>query len=160
MRKRVTILINGDGGHKSQMQRLFDKIKKVDNGVYINLSEPGASINGVEYVYNLFPLRDKHSRFKTILLLPVIIVSYFTVIILCLIKYKVSGIISTGPGIAIPVSIFLKLFGTKVIYIETWSRFHTRSFSGWLMYKFADKFYIQNYSLLKLYPKGIYCGLL
>ncbi|HAO9336376.1 TPA: polysaccharide biosynthesis protein, partial [Escherichia coli] len=48
--------------------------------------------------------------------------------------------------------------GTKVIYIETWSRFTTYSLSGRIMYRLSNKFYIQNKSLLELYPKAIYSG--
>ncbi|EFD8919357.1 polysaccharide biosynthesis protein, partial [Escherichia coli] len=34
----------------------------------------------------------------------------------------------------------------------------TYSLSGRIMYRLSNKFYIQNKSLLKLYPKAIYSG--
>ncbi|MGL6434179.1 PssD/Cps14F family polysaccharide biosynthesis glycosyltransferase [Aeromonas caviae] len=73
-------------------------------------------------------------------------------------KYKFRAVITTGPGVGIISSIILKFFGSKVIHVETWSRFNTYSFTGRVMYKIADKFYVQNKSLLKLYPKAIYSG--
>ncbi|MDD2698435.1 MAG: hypothetical protein PHF17_06500 [Arcobacteraceae bacterium] len=68
-------------------------------------------------------------------------------------KYDVKAVVSTGPGI---VSLFFKIFGKKIVFVETWSRFETKSMTG----KIADKFYIQNKSLQKHYPKAIYGGLL
>ncbi|HAS0848176.1 TPA: polysaccharide biosynthesis protein, partial [Enterobacter hormaechei subsp. xiangfangensis] len=68
------------------------------------------------------------------------------------------AIVTTGPGIAISAAIAAKLLNVKIIHIETWSRFTTRSFSGRIMYHLASKFYVQNESLLQLYPKAIFSG--
>ncbi|HBH9612460.1 polysaccharide biosynthesis protein, partial [Escherichia coli] len=73
-------------------------------------------------------------------------------------KKNIKVIVTTGPGIAIAATLAAKLVGTKVIYIETWSRFTTYSLSGRIMYRLSNKFYIQNKSLLELYPKAIYSG--
>lgn len=160
MRKRVTILLNGNGGHRSQMQRLFDKIKEVDDAPYINITEPKGGINGVEKTYYTFALRDKHSKAKSILLAPITLIHYIFLMLRCFMTYKIAGVITTGPGICIPFSLFFKLFRVPIVYIETWSRFRTKSFSGRIMYRFANKFYVQNESLLELYPDAIYSGLL
>ena len=75
-------------------------------------------------------------------------------------KYNVLAVVSTGPGIAIVVSLFFKIFLVKIIFIETWSRFNTKSLTGTIMYKISNKFYIQNKSLQSIYPNSIYSGLL
>jgi UDP-N-acetylglucosamine:LPS N-acetylglucosamine transferase len=67
-------------------------------------------------------------------------------------------VISFGPGIAILPAFLFKITNKKVIHIETWSRFETKSLTGRFMYKLADKFYIQNEGLLNIYPKSIYSG--
>ncbi len=73
-------------------------------------------------------------------------------------KYNIKIIITTGPGMAIPAALVAKLLRVEIIHIETWSRFSTYSLSGRIMYHLADKFYVQNESLLKLYPEAIYSG--
>nr|WP_301538293.1 PssD/Cps14F family polysaccharide biosynthesis glycosyltransferase [Providencia rettgeri] len=75
-------------------------------------------------------------------------------------KNNIKACISTGPGLAIPAAIITKIYGGKVIHIETWSRFHSKSFTGRILYYIADVFYVQNKSLLKLYPNATYSGLL
>ena len=73
-------------------------------------------------------------------------------------RYRIESVISTGPGISIVPALLYKLLGRKVIHIETWSRFKTRSPTGRVMYVLADKFYVQNRSLLKFYPRATYSG--
>ena len=75
-------------------------------------------------------------------------------------KYNVVGLLSTGPGIAIIPSLFFRVFSVPIVFIETWSRFETKSFTGKVMYMVADKFYVQTREQLKYYPKAIYSGML
>ena len=48
-----------------------------------------------------------------------------------------------------------RLFGSKLIFIETGARVYTASKSGEFMYKYADKFFVQYKDLLKKYPNAI-----
>ena len=73
-------------------------------------------------------------------------------------RYKVNGAVSTGPGIALIPFFILKLLGKKTIFIETFCRFYTRSFTGKIMYKLAGRFLVQNKELKTLYPDSEYCG--
>ena len=51
-----------------------------------------------------------------------------------------------------------KIFGSKIIYIETFANSESRSQAGRLIYKFADLFIVQWEGMLKLYPKATYGG--
>jgi UDP-N-acetylglucosamine:LPS N-acetylglucosamine transferase len=74
-------------------------------------------------------------------------------------KHSVKAVISTGPGISILTALFFKLFTkAKVIHVETWSRFYSKSLTGRILYRLSDFFFVQNEELLKLYPKAIYRG--
>lgn len=106
--------------------------------------------------YKTEEFRNKYSNIKIFTRLAPIIILINTFRLLRKHKFKV--IISTGPGIAISAGIAAKLFRVKIIHIETWSRFYSKSFTGRIMYKLADKFYVQNEELLKIYPKAIYSG--
>lgn len=58
----------------------------------------------------------------------------------------------------IPICLIAKLFGKKLIYIESFAKINSPTLSGKMLYRFADRFYIQWESMRKYYPKAIYCG--
>jgi UDP-N-acetylglucosamine:LPS N-acetylglucosamine transferase len=78
--------------------------------------------------------------------------------LIILVRSKPRAILSTGPAISVPVSIIGKLFGKKIIFIETGSRVKNLSLTGRIMYRFADLFFIQWPQLQKVAPKAIYAG--
>ena len=51
-----------------------------------------------------------------------------------------------------------KIFGGKVVYIESFAKIDSPNISGKIAYRFADQFYIQWESMRKFYPKAIYKG--
>ena len=51
-----------------------------------------------------------------------------------------------------------KIFGSKIIYIETFANIHTKTITGKLIYTFADLFIVQWEEMLELYPKAICWG--
>ncbi len=76
-----------------------------------------------------------------------------------LLKERPNVIISTGAEIAIPFSWVGKLLGARVVYIETWSRVHTRSGTGPIVYPVTDLFLVQWPDVLCFYgPKARYEG--
>lgn len=149
----------GVGGHTAQMNRLAELLcdKLVDVNI-VTVSDLKSKPNWSDRHYVTGELREKKNHFQILTNIgPLKIIS-------TLFKIKsensIKCIVSTGPGISILVSLFFKFFGAKVIHIETWSRFETKSLTGRFMYHIADRFYIQNKSLSKIYPKGIYSGIL
>lgn len=163
MKQESILLIYGEGGHKAQMNRLYKKLNNEfinDNINFIGVCENNNELKELKVNYSLSPLRDKYSYLKTFYLIPKFLyqnIKYFFKINKV---YNVKAVISTGPGISLILSILFKLSGTKIIFLETWSRFEGRTMTGKIMYKFADLFYIQNKSLQKLYPNATYGGLL
>lgn len=67
-------------------------------------------------------------------------------------------VLSTGSGIALALCMIGKLYGSKIIYIESGARVVAPSKTGKFMYKYADVFYVQWKSMLKVYPQAIYVG--
>jgi len=165
MKRPVFVLVFGEGGHKAQMDRLVSRMEKymdMHDMKFVCISENGAVItsNSILEIYQVDPIRSKYWSFKNFLFFPN---KYFK-IVKCFLylrrKYDLKALISTGPGLVIPFSFLFKLSNIKIIYIETWSRFETKSITGKVLYYLADRFYIQNESLKKLYPKSIFSGLL
>ncbi|MDO6436257.1 PssD/Cps14F family polysaccharide biosynthesis glycosyltransferase [Cyclobacterium sp. 1_MG-2023] len=165
MKPKVILLIYGSGGHKAQMEKLLIKINKEyeEGGVsFIGITESEASILHPDIIetFEQPPFRNKYFSFINLFSIPRKYYNFISCFSKINKKYKVLSVISTGPGLAIPFSLLFKIKKTKIVFIETWSRFETQSYAGKVMYKIADKFYIQNRSLFKFYPKAIYSGLL
>tara|TARA_R110000772_G_scaffold268725_1_gene398196 strand:- start:5319 stop:5810 length:492 start_codon:yes stop_codon:yes gene_type:complete len=161
MKDKKSILLYGSGGHEAQMKRL---LKLLCNDAlaleeFVAIIENDANaIEGVSETFFVSPLRDKFTPYKSI---KNSLYSVFECIYsfhkLCR-KYDVRVLISTGPGVAIFPMLLGRLLGKEIIYIETWSRFYNKSLAGKVMYRLANKFYVQNRELLILYPKAIYSG--
>lgn len=161
MKENIILLVNGVGGHKEQMNRLVignRLLEKTSNVKYIQICEYGASIEGVFKTYEVMPSRDKYSKIISIYYFLKSIIKSLLLIVHLLNKYKIVGLLSTGPGIVILPAIIMRLFGIKVVFIETWSRFTSKSYTGMFMHKIANKFYIQNKSLEEIYINSIYAG--
>ncbi|MFO7825458.1 MAG: PssD/Cps14F family polysaccharide biosynthesis glycosyltransferase [Cyclobacterium sp.] len=165
MKPKVILLIYGSGGHKAQMERLLDRMveKGAGNGLkFLSITESGASIKHPLVVENKEQpaFRNKYFSLANFLKIPQKYLNFFQCFLSIRKKYQVVAVISTGPGLAIPFSFLFKMVKAKIIFIETWSRFETQSYAGKVMYRLADRFYIQNRSLARFYPSAIYSGLL
>lgn len=73
-------------------------------------------------------------------------------------KYHPDYIVTTGAHIAGPMCCLGKIFGSKIIYIETFANIHSKTITGKLLYPISDTFIVQWESLLELYPKAKYEG--
>jgi len=73
-------------------------------------------------------------------------------------KERPDVMITTGVLAIIPMALIMKLFGKKLIYIESFAKVTSQTLSGKLLYKYADRFYVQWEEMLKLYPNAIYKG--
>ncbi|RXF02876.1 MULTISPECIES: PssD/Cps14F family polysaccharide biosynthesis glycosyltransferase [unclassified Pseudoalteromonas] len=154
-KQKVVILAYGEGGHKKEMSLLFQHL--IDSNLTFISLGPSALHQGVEH-YTLGDVRHKQNRIKSIgMAMYGAMKAIVTTLKVCR-QYRVSGIISTGPGIAILPSLLLRLQGKKVVFIETFCRFYTRSFTGKLMSKLSNEFWVQNKEQLRLYKNARYCG--
>ena len=74
------------------------------------------------------------------------------------IKVRPKYIVSTGAHTAGPMCLIGKIFGSKIIFIETFANSKTKSRTGSIVYKFADLFIVQWKEMLELYPDATYGG--
>ncbi len=162
MRPRAILLIYGEGGHRAQMKRLHGHLKPgLDRRglAIVGICENGDALQGFSSL-SQSGVRHKHSRLKSMATLPLSLLCSMVLVARLIARYRIICVISTGPGIAVVPSVLLKLIGARVVFLESWSRFDTSSMTGKVMYRLADRFYIQNRSLEKHYPKAKYGGLL
>jgi UDP-N-acetylglucosamine:LPS N-acetylglucosamine transferase len=109
---------------------------------------------------NAYFLKFEEKGLKAKIMLKMMLVKTIIKAVKILIKEKPDVIISTGGGdIAVPFCYIGKVFGAKVIFIESLSRITTASAGGILVYPIADLFLVQWKSLLKKYGnKAKYWG--
>jgi beta-1,4-N-acetylglucosaminyltransferase len=147
----------GTGGHNEQMKRLISHLT-TENITLISQSPVIASDSKFNIQSKIYKVRPEYSTFKGILAIPFFAIHGLLKTIKLFIEYDIRIFISTGPGIAIVPSIISKIFGSKVIYFESWSRFTKPSISGLLMYRIADVFFVQNEEIKKFYKNAHYMG--
>ena len=158
-KEKTVILIYGGGGHQEQMTRLLSGLENLNKAeiefISICNSDVSKPITDKSYIVS-FPLFKKSfgEIYKILLVIPrLFFVTYELVK-----NHRFKYIITTGPGIGAVFSFIMKLLGKRIIYVETWSRFYSRSLSGRICYYFAHYFFIQNRELTPLYPKALFKG--
>ena len=67
---------------------------------------------------------------------------------------KPDVLISTGADVSIPLLLIGKLFGKKIVFIESFCRIDEPSLSAKIMYGFSDLFYVQWPKMKKFFPKA------
>ena len=69
-----------------------------------------------------------------------------------------SVVVSTGADTAIAICLIAKLFGKRVVFIESFCRVKQPSLSGKIMYPIADLFLVQWKQNLRFFPKAKFYG--
>lgn len=158
-REKVVLLVYGKGGHAAQMKRFLHNEKPNETATqYITLSNDDILLPNVIGNYFCIDARDKYYWYKNIFIsLAYFVISLFQMFRLSF-KYKIVGMISTGPGLAVIPGLFCRILNKKVVFFEDWCRFNTPSIAGRIMYVIANVFFIQHKAVRKFYPKSIYMG--
>lgn len=142
---------SSSGGHFEQLMMLKELFKEYDSFV---VTEKTKYSNTLEEVRTYF---IKQVNRRSILFVPLFFYNLCYSIYI-LLKEKPKLVISTGVLSTIPICIFAKLYGAKLIYIESFAKINTGTITGKIMYKFADIFYVQWEQMLEIYPKAKYIG--
>lgn len=152
------LIVLGEGGHTTELLNLVDLLGDGYDYHYIISKDDNLSTNRIRRpgpIYDLSRPRGKHTAKLTAVFRTILtgIQSLWV-----LLRVWPDAIISTGPAIAVPVSISGKLLGTPIIFIETGSRVKALSLTGRIMYRWADLFFVQWPQLAEKLPRAIYAG--
>lgn len=74
------------------------------------------------------------------------------------VKIRPKVIVTTGAHTGVAMCYIGKIFGSKVIFIETFANSQTKTLSGKLVYPIANLFIVQWEDMLRLYPKAVLGG--
>lgn len=127
------------GGHLTELQQLTPAYEKHEHFFVTFRREDSKELGGRVY----FVADPGRSVFR---LVKNVFQSF-----LVFFKEKPDTVITTGAGVAVPLCYFAKLFGRKVICIESFCRIENPSFTGRLLYKISDVFLVQWEELLGKY---------
>lgn len=138
------------GGHLSEISQLKEYYSRYDHFFITFRRNDSIELAKKERVFFVVdPERN-----------PLLFVINFFQSIKLLLREKPDAVISTGAGTAIAACIIGKVFGKKVVFIESYCRIKEPSFSGKIIYRLnaADLFLVQWKENLKFFPKAKYYG--
>ena len=152
---KKVMFIASTGGHLDELLQLKPMFSKYD---YHLVTEKDKSTKKLKEEYNKKISYLVYGTRKRKLIYPVILI-YNTIKSMGLyIKYRPKYIVTTGTHTAGPMCCIGKIFGSKIIYIETFASVNKKTATGKIIYRFADLFIVQWESMLELYPKAVLGG--
>lgn len=149
--KKNVLFISSTGGHLNELMQLSPMFENYNYHIItektksnLTLKEKykgkiGYLVYGTKDHILSYPFKLLYNCFKSL---------YYYL------KFHPDYIITTGAHTAGPICCIGKIFGSRIIYIETFANINTKTVTGKLLYPIADKFIIQWPSLKKLYPKA------
>ena len=73
-------------------------------------------------------------------------------------RERPTHLISTGAGLAVPLSLVARVMGARVLYIESFCAIHRPTMTGRFMYRLAHRCLYQWEYLARFFPNGTYAG--
>jgi len=133
-------LICSSGGHLTELKQIIP------------------AVLGQEYFFITMKKEDTLNMKNTYFMIdasrnPITIVLSFFHSFYYFLKLRPDIIITTGAGFAVPFCYIGKLFGKKIIYVESICRINSKSLAGRLIYPIADHFLVQWRRSLKFWGK-------
>ena len=152
--KRV-LFISSTGGHFSELLQLKSLFKKYDSYIVTEKDKTNENFKS-EYGDRLYflPYGTRSKMFSYV----------FKYFYLCLktiylfFKIRPKYIVTTGTHTAVPMCYLGKIFGCKIIFIETFANSKSKTLSGRMIYPIANLFIVQWKEMINLYPKAVYGG--
>ena len=152
------MFISSTGGHLDELMQLKSMFDNYDYHIITEKTKSNLSLK------DKFPKRVSYLVYGTYttklnkIIYPFKLIYNTIKSFFLYLKIRPKYIISTGAHTAGPMCLIGHIFGSKIIYIETFANSNSKSRTGSLVYKFADLFIVQWESMLELYPNAIYGG--
>ena len=145
------LFISSTGGHFSELMQLKPIMDKCNYHIVTEKTETNKNLKekyGKRFSFLVYGTKKKLLKYMFVLF-----INCFKSLYIFL-KFRPKVIITTGTHTAGPMCCIGKIFGSKVIYIETFANRKTKTATGKLLYSIADSFIVQWEEMLELYPKA------
>lgn len=152
---KKVLFVASTGGHLNELMQLEKMFNKYE---YHLITEKTKSNLSLKKIYNkkikflvygtkdhmlTYPFKLLYNCFKSLFLY---------------LKIHPDYIVTTGVHTAAALCCLGKLFGSRIIYIESFANINTKTITGRCLYPISDKFIIQWESMKKLYPEATFGG--
>ncbi len=141
MRKVKLFLAASDGGHLTEGLALFKDFPEIDLYVFS------------EYGPRLSVLSCKHYGYHHINHSFLTLIAAFFKVFWLILWIRPDWVVTTGAECGTAAVIAAKLLFRKTIFVETASRFRTKTMSAKICYPLVDHFYVQWEEALSIYGK-------
>ena len=155
---KKVLFISSTGGHLEELTQLKDMFKKYNYYIVTEKTKSNLKLKEKYPQRVSFLVYGSYTTFLKKITYPFKLLINCFLSLFIFIKIKPKYIVSTGAHTAGPMCCIGKLFGSKIIFIETFANSKTKSRTGRLVYKFADLFIVQWEEMLELYPNAVYGG--
>lgn len=152
MKKLKICFAASTGGHFEQLMMLKTIMKKYDSFILTEKTDYEVKNNNDIKIYKINQVNRKQILFPIQMLINAI------KSLIIFLKEKPDLVITTGVLAMIPMCLLAKVFGKKLIYIESFAKISSPTLTGKFLYKYADQFYVQWEKMLEIYPNAIYKG--
>lgn len=153
--KRKVLFIASTGGHLNELMQIKPLFKEFDYHIVTEKTKVDDSLKE-EYEdkisFLIYGTKKNPITYAFKLLTNCFISLYY------FFKYQPEVVVTTGTHTAVPMCYIAKLFGSKVIFIETFANRTTGTVAGRLVYPIADTFVVQWEEMHKVYPKSVCWG--
>lgn len=150
MKKKLCFAASA-GGHFEQLSMLKPLMDKYDSCVVTERTDYKRIVEGHKMYY-------MHQVNRKEIFMPFWMVVNSLRSLRILAVEKPDMIITTGVLAMIPLCLLGKILGKKLVYIESFAKVTSPTATGKLLYKLADRFYVQWESMKEFYPNAIYLG--
>lgn len=152
-KNKKILLISSIGGHLTQLLQLEPLFKEYDYHLVTEKSEITLNLKGKHPIsYLVYGARNYPLRYA--FKFSYNIAKSFYIFL----RERPDIVITTGVHTAVPMCYIAKLFGKKVVFIESFAKSSSPTLSGRMVYPIADLFIVQWESMKKVYPKAVYGG--
>ncbi len=155
---KKVLFISSTGGHLDELMQLKSMFKKYDYHIITEKTKSNLSLRKKYPNRVSFLLYGSYTTFKNSIVYPFRLIYNSFKSIYLYFKIRPKYIVTTGAHTAGPMCLIGHIFGSKIIYIETFANSITKTKTGRIVYKFADLFIVQWESMLDLYPNAKYGG--
>jgi len=151
--KKKVLFISSVGGHLTQLLQLKQLFSEYDYKIVTEKTKITQSMEQ-DYAMSFLIYGARNYPIKYLFKF-----TYNTIkSIFLFLNYRPDYVVTTGAHTAVPMCYKAKLFGKKIIFIESFAKTSTPNLSGKLIYPIADLFIVQWKSMLDVYPKAVYGG--
>ena len=149
------MLIANSGGHLNELMQLKNTFSKYSNCIVTENNESTRNIEkDIRGKVYFVRSNSRKQLFKFIFVFGLNIMKS----LILLLKENPDIILTTGANISVPFCYWGKLFGKKIIFIESYANINFPTLSGRIIYPISNLFVVQWPELIKFYPKAIYLG--